>query len=66
MLRAIGFQINGYEPPLSFIAFAVVTNDGQTFSGLLAEETATSLKLKAAEGVETSLLRSEVEAVDTH
>jgi putative heme-binding domain-containing protein len=46
-----------------FIAFAVVTNDGQTFSGLLAEETATSLKLKAAEGVETSLLRSEVEAV---
>ncbi|WP_337174858.1 PVC-type heme-binding CxxCH protein [Paludisphaera sp.] len=46
-----------------YVAFNVVTADGRTFSGLLAEETAASLKLKAAEGVELSVLRSEVEAV---
>jgi putative heme-binding domain-containing protein len=46
-----------------FGTFLVVTRRGQTFSGLLAEETASSLKLRAAEGVEQSILRSEIEAL---
>ncbi len=46
-----------------FVAFNVVTADGRTFSGLLAEETAATLKLKEAEGVEHVVLRSEIEAV---
>ena len=43
--------------------FLVVTNRGQTLSGLLVEETASSLKLRAAEGVEQAVLRSEIEAI---
>jgi len=46
-----------------FVAFTVLTRRGQTYSGLLAEETAASLKLRAADGVEQPILRSEVEAV---
>ncbi|APW59276.1 putative beta-propeller-type glycoside hydrolase of unknown function [Paludisphaera borealis] len=46
-----------------FSTFLVVTKRGQTFSGLLAEETASSLKLRAAEGIEQSVLRSEIEAL---
>jgi putative membrane-bound dehydrogenase-like protein len=46
-----------------FVTFLVVTKRGQTLSGLLAEETGSSLKLRAAEGVEQSVLRSEVEAM---
>ena len=38
-----------------------MTKRGQTLSGLLAEETASSLKLRGAEGVEESVLRSEIE-----
>ena len=34
---------------------------GQVVSGLLAEETATTLKLRRAEGVEETLLRSEID-----
>lgn len=45
------------------VAFLVVTKAGRTFSGLLVEETASSLKLRGAEGVEQSILRSEIEAV---
>ncbi|AMV36102.1 PVC-type heme-binding CxxCH protein [Planctomyces sp. SH-PL62] len=45
------------------VAFTVLTKRGQTLSGLLVEETAASLKLRAAEGVEESILRSEIEAV---
>lgn len=46
-----------------FVAFTVATTRGQTYSGLMAEETSASLKLRGAEGVEQSVLRSEVEAV---
>ena len=45
------------------VAFLVLTKSGRTFSGLLVEETASSLKLRGAEGVEQSILRSEIEAV---
>ncbi|WP_165250642.1 PVC-type heme-binding CxxCH protein [Paludisphaera soli] len=46
-----------------FVAFTVLTKRGQTLSGLLAEETAASLKLRGAEGIEQSILRTEIEAV---
>ena len=38
-----------------------MTKRGQVLSGLLAEETGASLKLRRAEGVEETVLRSEVE-----
>ncbi|SIO59058.1 putative membrane-bound dehydrogenase domain-containing protein [Singulisphaera sp. GP187] len=46
-----------------FSTYLVVTQRGQTLSGLLAEETASSLKLRGAEGVEQSVLRSEIEVL---
>jgi putative heme-binding domain-containing protein len=44
-----------------FATVSVATRRGQTFAGILAEETATTLKLRRAEGVEDTLLRSEIE-----
>jgi putative membrane-bound dehydrogenase-like protein len=44
-----------------FATLSVATRRGQTFAGLLAEETATTLKLRRAEGVEDTLLRSEID-----
>ncbi len=46
-----------------FATYLVITKRGQTLSGLLAEETASSLKLRGAEGIEQSVLRSEIEAL---
>jgi putative heme-binding domain-containing protein len=46
-----------------FGTFLVLTRDGRTFSGLLTAETASSLTLRAAEGIEHALLRSEIEVV---
>ena len=43
-----------------FTTIAVATQSGQVATGLLAEETATTLKLRRAEGVEETLLRSEI------
>jgi putative membrane-bound dehydrogenase-like protein len=44
-----------------FVVLAASTRRGQVLSGLLAEETATTVKLRRAEGVEDTLLRSEIE-----
>jgi len=44
-----------------FATLTVANHRGQVFSGLLAEETATSLKLRRAEGIEETLLRSEID-----
>jgi putative heme-binding domain-containing protein len=44
-----------------YVGFLLVTRNGQLLSGLLAEETATTLKLRRNEGVEETVLRSEVE-----
>ena len=44
-----------------FATLSVATRGGQVFTGLLAEETATTLRLRRAEGVEDSLLRSEID-----
>ena len=46
-----------------FIVLAAATRRGQVYSGLLAEETATTVKLRRAEGVEDTLLRSEIEEI---
>jgi putative membrane-bound dehydrogenase-like protein len=48
-----------------YIVVAAATHRGQVYSGLLAEETATTVKLRRAEGVEDSLLRSEIEELRT-
>ncbi len=42
---------------------AVATRRGQLLSGLLAEESATTLKLRRADAVEETLLRSEIEEI---
>jgi putative membrane-bound dehydrogenase-like protein len=46
-----------------FATLTVATRSGQVATGLLAEETATTLKLRRALGVEETLLRSEIEQV---
>jgi putative membrane-bound dehydrogenase-like protein len=43
-----------------YVAVSVATRAGQVLSGLLVEETASSAKLRQAEGVEQTVLRSEV------
>jgi putative heme-binding domain-containing protein len=42
------------------VAVSVATRTGQVLSGLLVEETASSVKLRQAEAVEQTVLRSEV------
>jgi len=44
-----------------FVVLAAATRRGQVLSGLLAEETATTVKLRRAEGIEDVLLRSEID-----
>jgi putative heme-binding domain-containing protein len=44
-----------------YVTLVVATRSGQVLSGLLAEETTTTLKLRRAEGIEETLLRTEIE-----
>ena len=44
-----------------YVVLTAATRRGQVLSGLLAEETATTVKLRRAEGVEETLLRSEID-----
>jgi putative heme-binding domain-containing protein len=44
-----------------FVVLAASTRRGQVLSGLLAEETNATVKLRRAEGVEDTLLRSEID-----
>jgi putative membrane-bound dehydrogenase-like protein len=44
-----------------FTALTVATRDGQVLTGVLAEESATTVKLRRAEGLEDTLLRSQIE-----
>jgi len=44
-----------------YVTLNVATHRGQVFSGVLADETATSLKLRRAEGIEETILRSEID-----
>ncbi len=44
-------------------SFAIALHDGRSFTGLIAEENASSLTLLAAEGKRESILRSEIEEI---
>ena len=46
-----------------YLTLIVATRRGQLLSGLLAEESATTLKLRRADAVEETLLRSEIEEI---
>jgi putative heme-binding domain-containing protein len=46
-----------------YAILSVATRRGQVLTGLLAEETATTLKLRRATGIEETLLRSEIDEV---
>jgi putative membrane-bound dehydrogenase-like protein len=46
-----------------FVTLTVATRRGQVLSGLLAEESATTLKLRRADAIEETLLRSEIDEI---
>ncbi len=46
-----------------YLLYTAVTQDGRVHQGLLVEETSTSLTLRAAEGKDTVLLRSDLESL---
>lgn len=46
-----------------YLLYTAVTQEGRVHQGLLVEETSTSLTLRAAEGKETMLLRSDLESL---
>ncbi|MBM80458.1 MAG: hypothetical protein CMJ78_07685 [Planctomycetaceae bacterium] len=45
----------------NYVSYAVRTEDGQSLTGILTSETATSITLKQQEGKVTTLLRSDIE-----
>jgi putative heme-binding domain-containing protein len=49
----------------AYIAYVAVTRDGQTFSGLIAGETANSITLRRAEGLEDSILRANLAKLES-
>jgi len=49
-----------------FLTYTAITRAGVSHSGLIAAETETSLTLRAAEGRETTLLRQELEELQSH
>jgi len=46
-----------------YVTLTVATRRGQLLSGLLAEESATTLKLRRADAIEETLLRSEIDEI---
>jgi putative heme-binding domain-containing protein len=53
---------NASVPP-SFLQYTVVGNDGRSYSGIIAAETATSLTLRRGDGAEDNILRAQVAEV---
>jgi putative membrane-bound dehydrogenase-like protein len=51
------------EVAADFVALTVTTQRGAVLSGLLVEETGSSLKLRRAEGIDETILRSEITEV---
>ena len=47
----------------NFLLYAVELNDGRTLAGLITSETATSIALKGADGIEQNVVRSEVKSL---
>jgi putative heme-binding domain-containing protein len=48
-----------------YVNYLVVTKRGTTATGIVAAETATSVTLKRAEGAEETLLRSDIESMQS-
>jgi putative membrane-bound dehydrogenase-like protein len=48
-----------------YVAYQIATRRGQTFTGLIAAETAASITLKRGEGAEDTILRTQIEAVES-
>ncbi len=48
-----------------FVAYQITTRRGQTFTGLIAAETASSITLKRGEGAEDTILRTQIETVES-
>src|SRR5262249_44049282 len=48
-----------------YLAYLVTTRQGRTLTGLIAAETATSVTLRRAEGIEEVLLPTQVEQIQT-
>jgi len=51
------------EVVANFILYVVETNDGRTLSGLITNETASSIGLKGADGVEQTIARAEIKSL---
>jgi putative heme-binding domain-containing protein len=47
----------------NFLLYTVELNDGRTLAGLITNETATSIALKGADGIEQNVARSEVKSL---
>src|SRR5947209_10335610 len=48
-----------------YLAYQVTTRRGQVLTGLIAAETASSLTLKRGEGAEDTILRSQIDRVES-
>jgi putative membrane-bound dehydrogenase-like protein len=48
----------------SFQEYVVILDDGRTLTGIIAEETATSVTLRRAEGVEETVLRQNIDQIN--
>jgi len=48
-----------------YVNYLVITTDGRTLTGLIAAETATSITLKRAEGATDTVLRSDIETLQS-
>jgi putative heme-binding domain-containing protein len=46
-----------------FSAYLIETQDGETLTGVIANETATSITLRQKEGVEKTILRSQIQSI---
>jgi putative membrane-bound dehydrogenase-like protein len=48
-----------------YLGYTAITRAGRTFTGLLADESATSISLRGQEGKETTILRSEIDELQS-
>jgi putative heme-binding domain-containing protein len=55
---------NRYVAP-NYVQYIVADKSGRTFTGLIASETASSLTLRRAEGIEETLLRSQIDELSS-
>lgn len=53
------------EAQSNFTSYTIVTEDGKLYNGLIAAESGTSITLREAEGKETTVLRSNIEELNS-